>query len=229
MIPGTKAGRQYYVETALKQGCIDKMCPSFNPTAKLKSSVSAPLQNPDLRVSAIHTGGFNDEDAACRCLKYPKCSHYPYHYTTGVSRVMHVIYLSLVITALILCTYAFACGAVSRGGFDLANTGRNGTQSSERDYANSTIHSTNGSVVSNYNTALSPGHKLIYIGIFQLLPIQLAYSFAIAFLPLLDTHLRFTQPFMGMYRGSNSRDTVALNYLTLSSLQVPLDAYSAGL
>ena len=134
-----------------------------------------------------------------------------------------IYWLLLVVAAVTACIYALACGAVSDGGFSIPNTWLYGEYNGNQ---TSTPTDDNIWLAGNFH---DDGNMFIYMDVFRALPTQFSYWFAIGFLSSLDNFFRFTQPFVGMFDDAEPAETtLSLNYLTASSLQVPLDACDNG-
>ena len=156
----------------------------------------------------------------CACETRLSCEHYPYRVSTGLWIPLLIFWVLVITAASFLCIIGLTNGAIVKGGFSVEAWGHIANSSSA---ANST------SAFDLAWDSIKSGSIASYAYVFRALPTQLAYQFAVAYLPTLDRHMRFTQPFVGMFdEGGDAANTIALSYLTASSLDVPLHAFNKG-
>ena len=134
----------------------------------------------------------------CSCRTRPRCQHYPYRVATGLSIPFLIFWILVVTVASSLCILGLASGAIAKGGFSI----------------NAWEHNANSSSVANSTSAfdvpwycVKTGSMASYVFVFRALPTQSPGQFAIAYLPILDTHMRFTQLFVGMFDEAGMRRT----------------------
>ena len=159
---------------------------------------------------------------SCSCETRPRCRHYPYQVPTNNSILILIFWIVVVTAASSLCMLGLASGAIEKGGFSI-NAWEHNANSSLSSAANS---------ISAFDIpwySVKTGSMATYAYVFRALPTQVAGGFAIGYLPSLDRHMRFTQPFVGMFdEAGDAANTIALSYLTASSLEVPLHAFHKG-
>lgn len=160
----------------------------------------------------------------CTCVEWPKCEHYPYRHNSGVSRWYLITCVLVVWAALIASIYALIRHWPQHG-FDVSN-----------DWSLPADLNLNTTVIGHtINLDLtSPSDPketlLVYAILFRSIPTYTAGLFINTIIPTIDLNVRFIQPFVEMLptvqQPGQAAKTVLLDYITLSSLQIPLTAYA---
>lgn len=160
----------------------------------------------------------------CACTNWPKCEHYPYRQNPGVARWFLVTCVLLVWTALVVSIYSLIRGWPQRG-FNVPNNWSLSTNLN----MNATVigHTINLDLTSPNDPKAT---LLVYAILFRSIPTYIAGLFTNTIIPSIDLNMRFMQPFVEMLpiveHPGQAAKTVLLDYITLSSLQVPLTAYA---
>ena len=156
----------------------------------------------------------------CACETRLSCEHYPYCVSTGLRIPLLIFWVLVVTAASFFCILILTSGANVKGGFSIEVWGQNVSSSLT---ANSTL------AVDSSSYSVNSDSIAFYADVFRALATQVAWEFAVGYLPGVDTHMRFTQPFVGMFdKAGDAANTIALSYLTASSLEVPLHAFHKG-
>ena len=165
-------------------------------------------------------GSKNSIAKFCSCKMRQNCQYYPYLVATGLSTPVLIFWILVVTAASSLCILGLASGAIAKGGISINAWGHNANSSSA---ANS---------ISAFDVpwySVKTGSIASYAFVFRALPTWVAYELAVPYLPTVDRHMRFTQPFVGMFdEAGDAANTIALSCLTASSLEVPLHAFHKG-
>lgn len=144
--------------------------------------------------------------------------------SSGIGIMPLIIGTLVAAAAFGLCIWALASGAVARGGFPMARTLPQFRRRGETQFTAASI--TN--IISNPGDDAYDSES-VYPLLFRALPKQIAGIFAIGYLLVVDTHMRFTQPFVGMFdRAGDAVNSIGLSYLTVSSIKILLDAADKG-
>jgi hypothetical protein len=160
----------------------------------------------------------------CACPEWPKCEHYPYRHNPGVARWYLVTCVLVVWAALVVSIYALIRHWPQHG-FDVPNNWSLPTDLN----LNTTIigHTINLDLTSPSDPKAT---LLVYAILFRSVPTYVAGLFINTIIPSIDLNMRFMQPFVEMLpivqQPGQAAKTVLLDYITLSSLQVPLTAYA---
>jgi hypothetical protein len=160
----------------------------------------------------------------CGCLNWPKCDHYPYRHNPGVARWYLIICVLVVWSALATSVYALIRHWPLHG-FNVPNNWSLPTDLN----LNTTVigHTINFDLTGPSDPKAT---LLVYAILFRSIPTYFAGLFINTIIPSIDLNMRFMQPFVEMLpivqQPGQAAKTVLLDYITLSSLQVPLTAYA---
>ena len=166
----------------------------------------------------------DSSERGCECELWPNCEHYPYRQNPGVSRWYLVACVLVVWSAFAMSIYSLTRGWPQRG-FNVPNNWSLPTDLN----MNATLigHTINLDLTDPSDPKAT---LLVYAILFRSIPAYIAGMFINTIIPSVDLNMRFMQPFVEMLpivkQPGQAAKTVLLDYITLSSLQVPLTAYA---
>ena len=162
----------------------------------------------------------DDTRKLCAQGKWPNCEHYPFTTSPGIEPWIVVLSVIAVASVLGLSIYALIAGRPFHDpAFEFPNTWALST--------NLTIS------LGDHDATLPPidpndphSTLLLYALAFRSAPTYVAGLFTSTVIHWVDLNMRFMQPFRNMFGSPGAAsETVLLSYITLSPLQIPLEAF----